>query len=122
MAIFGLGGDVAALAEMLSRLSAFAVAAGDRLQPVDLNPVFAISEGEGAFAVDAVIEGWTAPRLPGTQSPIQHLALSIARVGVGQVRDFPVDHRGAGGQRAVRGAGHAHRKHPVLGTIRQMHR
>jgi acetate---CoA ligase (ADP-forming) len=48
--------DVKALAEMLARLSAFAVAAGDRLQAVDLNPVFAMPEGEGAFAVDAVIE------------------------------------------------------------------
>ncbi|MGD0104262.1 MAG: acetate--CoA ligase family protein [Rhodopila sp.] len=48
--------DIKALAEMLSRLSAFAVAAGDRLQSVDLNPVFAMPEGEGAFAVDAVIE------------------------------------------------------------------
>jgi hypothetical protein len=48
--------DVKALAEMLSRLSAFAVAAGDRLQSIDLNPVFAMGEGEGAFAADAVIE------------------------------------------------------------------
>ncbi|MDR3532151.1 MAG: acetate--CoA ligase family protein [Rhodopila sp.] len=48
--------DVKALAEMLSRLSAFAAAAGDRLQSIDLNPVFAMPEGEGAFAVDAVIE------------------------------------------------------------------
>ncbi len=48
--------DIAALAEMLSRLSAFAVAAGDRLKSIDLNPVFAMPEGEGAFAVDAVIE------------------------------------------------------------------
>jgi len=48
--------DITALAEMLSRLSAFAVAAGDRLQSIDLNPVFAIPEGQGAFAADAVIE------------------------------------------------------------------
>jgi acyl-CoA synthetase (NDP forming) len=48
--------DITALAEMLSRLSAFAVAAGERLQAIDLNPVFAMPEGEGAFAVDAVIE------------------------------------------------------------------
>jgi hypothetical protein len=41
---------------MLSRLSAFASAAGDRLQSIDLNPVLAMPEGEGAFAVDAVIE------------------------------------------------------------------
>jgi acyl-CoA synthetase (NDP forming) len=48
--------DVKALAETLSRLSAFAVAAGPRLQSIDLNPVFAMPEGQGAFAVDAVIE------------------------------------------------------------------
>lgn len=48
--------DIKALAAMLSRLSAFAVAAGDRLQSVDLNPVFAMPEGQGAYAVDAVIE------------------------------------------------------------------
>jgi acyl-CoA synthetase (NDP forming) len=48
--------DIPALARMLSRLSAFAAAAGPRLQSVDMNPVFALPEGEGAFAVDAVIE------------------------------------------------------------------
>ena len=48
--------DVKALAETLARLSAFAVAAGPRLQSIDLNPVFAMPEGQGAFAVDAVIE------------------------------------------------------------------
>nr|WP_294516499.1 acetate--CoA ligase family protein [uncultured Rhodopila sp.] len=48
--------DVTALAEMLSRLSAFAVAAADRLGSIDLNPVFAMPEGQGAFAADAVIE------------------------------------------------------------------
>ncbi len=48
--------DVAALASMLARLSAFAAAAGPRLRSVDLNPVFAMPEGAGAFAADAVIE------------------------------------------------------------------
>lgn len=48
--------DVAALARMLSRLSAFAAAAGPRLQSIDLNPVFAMPVGEGAYAADAVIE------------------------------------------------------------------
>jgi acyl-CoA synthetase (NDP forming) len=48
--------DIKALAEMLSRLSAFAVAAGPRLQSIDLNPVLAMPEGQGAYAVDAVIE------------------------------------------------------------------
>jgi acyl-CoA synthetase (NDP forming) len=48
--------DIPALARMLSRLSAFAVAAGSRLQSIDLNPVFAMPQGQGAFAVDALIE------------------------------------------------------------------
>jgi acetate---CoA ligase (ADP-forming) len=48
--------DINALAEMLSRLSAFAVAAGPALASIDLNPVFAMPEGQGAFAADAVIE------------------------------------------------------------------
>ena len=46
--------DIAALAGMLARLSQWAVAAGDRLQSVDLNPVLALSDG--AYALDAVIE------------------------------------------------------------------
>lgn len=48
--------DVPALAKTLSRLSAFAVAAGPRLQSIDLNPVIAMPEGQGAYAVDAVID------------------------------------------------------------------
>lgn len=48
--------DVGALAEMLARLSVFAMKAGERLQSVDLNPVFAMPEGQGAFAADAVVE------------------------------------------------------------------
>ncbi|MBP1847249.1 hypothetical protein J2046_005533 [Rhizobium petrolearium] len=46
--------DLDALASMLSRLSAFAVAAGPRLRAIDLNPVLALPDG--AFALDAVIE------------------------------------------------------------------
>jgi hypothetical protein len=41
---------------MLSRLSLFAAGAGAKLTSVDLNPVLALSEGEGAFALDAVLE------------------------------------------------------------------
>ena len=48
--------DIDALANMLSDLSIFAVSAGDRLASVDLNPVLAMSEGQGAYALDAVIE------------------------------------------------------------------
>lgn len=48
--------DIDALARMLSQLSAFAVAAGPRLKSIDLNPVLAMPRGQGAFAVDAVIE------------------------------------------------------------------
>lgn len=46
--------DLDALASMLSRLSAFAAAAGPRLRAIDLNPVLALPDG--AFALDAVIE------------------------------------------------------------------
>jgi hypothetical protein len=48
--------DIGALAEMLARLSVFAAQAGRRLRSVDLNPVFAMPEGQGAFAADAVVE------------------------------------------------------------------
>lgn len=48
--------DVEALAQMLARLSEFACRAGSRLRSIDLNPVFALPVGQGAFAVDAVIE------------------------------------------------------------------
>jgi hypothetical protein len=47
--------DIKALAKMLSNLSAFAVAAGPRLASIDLNPVFAMPEGQGGFAADAVM-------------------------------------------------------------------
>ncbi|SDE87286.1 acetate--CoA ligase family protein [Rhodospira trueperi] len=48
--------DIDALAEMLSRLSVFAAGAGERLISVDLNPVLALPTGQGAYALDAVIE------------------------------------------------------------------
>jgi acetate---CoA ligase (ADP-forming) len=48
--------DIPALAEMLARLSVFATEAGERLRSVDLNPVFAMPEGEGALVADAVVE------------------------------------------------------------------
>jgi acyl-CoA synthetase (NDP forming) len=48
--------DLDALAEMLSRLSHFAAGADDRLASMDLNPVLAMPEGQGAFALDAVVE------------------------------------------------------------------
>jgi acyl-CoA synthetase (NDP forming) len=48
--------DIAAISAMLSRLSVFAHQAGPRLRSVDLNPVFAMPNGEGAYVADAVIE------------------------------------------------------------------
>ncbi len=48
--------DVEALADMLSRLSVFAAGTGERLISIDLNPVLAMPEGQGAYALDAVIE------------------------------------------------------------------
>jgi acyl-CoA synthetase (NDP forming) len=48
--------DIAALAALLAKLSVFAATAGPRLLSVDLNPVLAMPQGQGAYAVDAVIE------------------------------------------------------------------
>lgn len=48
--------DVQALAAALSRLSVFGAAAGPRLQSVDVNPIMVLPEGQGAVALDAVIE------------------------------------------------------------------
>jgi acyl-CoA synthetase (NDP forming) len=46
--------DIAALAQMLSRLSSYAHEAGPKLQAIDLNPVLAMPDG--AYAVDAVVQ------------------------------------------------------------------
>ena len=46
--------DLAVLATMLARLSAFAHAAGPRLRSVEMNPVLALPDG--AYAADAVLE------------------------------------------------------------------
>lgn len=48
--------DITALAMVLSRLSVFAHQAGSRLRAIDLNPVVVMPQGEGVFALDAVIE------------------------------------------------------------------
>ena len=48
--------DVPALAKMLSRLSVFAHRAGDQLESIDLNPVLALPLGEGAYALDALVQ------------------------------------------------------------------
>ena len=48
--------DLTGPAQVLSRLSQFAAQAGPRLRSVDLNPVFAMPEGQGAWAADAVLE------------------------------------------------------------------
>ncbi|MEZ5842373.1 MAG: acetate--CoA ligase family protein [Hyphomicrobiaceae bacterium] len=48
--------DGTALAVMLARLSVIAHEAGDRLESIDLNPVIVMPDGQGAFAVDAVIQ------------------------------------------------------------------
>lgn len=48
--------DLGALARMLSRLSVFAHRAGPRLLSVELNPVLAMPDSGGAYALDAVLE------------------------------------------------------------------
>lgn len=48
--------DIAALAQMLSRLSVVGDLYRDQVQAIDLNPVLAMPQGQGAYAVDAVVE------------------------------------------------------------------
>ncbi|TXI17732.1 MAG: CoA-binding protein, partial [Ottowia sp.] len=53
--------DVPALARLLSALSVFAHCAGDSLQSIDLNPVLALPAGQGAYALDALVQTQGAP-------------------------------------------------------------
>lgn len=49
--------DVAALAQAIVQLSAFAAAAGDSLQAVEVNPLAVRPQGQGVVALDAVVIG-----------------------------------------------------------------
>jgi acetate---CoA ligase (ADP-forming) len=48
--------DCAALAEMIAALSRFAAANAAQISAIDLNPVVVLPEGQGAIALDAVLE------------------------------------------------------------------
>ena len=69
--------DVAALARLLARLSAFAAAAGPRLRSIDLNPVIVLPDGQGAYAVDGVIDVGDVT-VPGSDSPDARQGFSSA--------------------------------------------
>ncbi|SDG91232.1 Acyl-CoA synthetase (NDP forming) [Pseudomonas flavescens] len=49
--------DIDAIAELLVNVSRFAAANADTLQAIDLNPVVALEQGQGAFALDALLIG-----------------------------------------------------------------
>lgn len=49
--------DVGALAEAIVKLSDLAVAAGDSLESIDVNPFVVLPKGQGAKALDAVVIG-----------------------------------------------------------------
>lgn len=53
--------DEPALAEAIVRLSHFALAAGDALESVELNPFAVLPRGQGALALDAVLQVCTEP-------------------------------------------------------------
>lgn len=48
--------DEEALVEAIARLAAFAAAQGDELESIDINPFIVLPRGQGAVAVDALIE------------------------------------------------------------------
>lgn len=56
--------DVPALAEALHRLSAMAMALGDRVAELDVNPLFVLPEGRGVVAADALIRLRSTPDGP----------------------------------------------------------
>lgn len=47
--------DIDALAQALSRLSAFAASHGAALEAIDVNPLIVAASGQGAVAADGVI-------------------------------------------------------------------
>jgi acyl-CoA synthetase (NDP forming) len=47
--------DIAALARALARLSQFAAAQRDRIAEIDINPLLVLPQGQGAYALDALI-------------------------------------------------------------------
>lgn len=59
--LFGARGrppaDVDALADLLVTVSGFAIAAGDTLDSLDINPVLVRAQGEGVVALDGLLIG-----------------------------------------------------------------
>ncbi|NYT23214.1 acetate--CoA ligase family protein [Alcaligenaceae bacterium] len=56
--------DIEALAQAALRLGGLALAAGGRIQAIDINPVLLASEGGGAVAADALIEAAATEKDP----------------------------------------------------------
>lgn len=52
--------DIDALSDLIVRVSEFAVAAGDSLESLDINPVLVRPEGQGVVALDALVVGRNA--------------------------------------------------------------
>lgn len=68
--------DAEALAQAIVRLSDLAMAAGDSLESIDINPFVVLPRGEGAMALDAVVLGRPTPSLPlANQTVIETLPL-----------------------------------------------
>jgi acyl-CoA synthetase (NDP forming) len=68
-----LRADVEALADAIVRLSHFALAAGDVLDSVELNPFVVLPKGQGAVALDAVLLTRAAPSV---QSSIRQAVIA----------------------------------------------
>jgi acyl-CoA synthetase (NDP forming) len=87
--------DVEALADAIVRLSQFALAAGDDLDSVELNPFVVLPEGQGALALDAVLLTRAKPPAPPTirQAVIATLPLfEMARMrAANTARKHPVE-------------------------------
>lgn len=86
--------DVDALAHAIVRLADFALAAGDTLASVELNPFVVLPQGQGALALDAVL--LTAP--PASEAVRQSVTMTLPLFEMARMR-----------------AANTARKHPVQG-------
>jgi succinyl-CoA synthetase beta subunit len=60
--------DVAALAQAISAVSRLAARNADRLQTLEINPVYVLPQGQGVVALDAVVQTGAAQTQPGISS------------------------------------------------------
>jgi len=88
--------DVEALADAIVRISQFALAAGDALESVELNPFAVLPEGQGALALDAVLLTRTAFAAPPSARDAVVATLPLFEMARMRAANTARKHRSAG--------------------------